>query len=169
MTTTVTTVPMMRKKRIPSTVRSAAQWDGTPLPSIKRVKGAMVLDLDLDSDLVWETELERIRIQALTQHRTLHVRHAPAYTQERLAVVPVARRVWPVPTRMQGKPNEYAETTRTRSCVEHRQSSRCRRITAHKASAIHNNNYTDNSCICVCNYGIPGSARRASRRERGAR
>ena len=78
-------------------------WDGTRLRSIKRVKGAMTLDLDLDSDSEWETELERIRIRAWTRHHALPVRHAPAYTQERLAVVPVTRRVWPVPIRMQGE------------------------------------------------------------------
>jgi hypothetical protein len=64
MMTTMTTVPTTRKKRIPSTARLAVQWDGTPLRSIKTVKGAMVLDLDLDSDSAWETELEKIRIRA---------------------------------------------------------------------------------------------------------
>ncbi len=82
------------------TVRPASQWGGTPLRSIKGVKGAMVLDLDLDLDSGWETELEKIRIRVWTLHRALHVRHwhAHAYTEELLAVVPVARRVWPVPT-----------------------------------------------------------------------
>ncbi|KAI0266011.1 hypothetical protein BGY98DRAFT_1181322 [Russula aff. rugulosa BPL654] len=101
-------------------------WDGTPLRSIKCTKG----------------------------HRALHVRHAHAYTQERLAVVPVAHRVWRVSARIQGKPNEYAVTTRTWSCAEHRQSCCCRRTTADKTSIIHDDDNTDNSCICVCNYGI---------------
>lgn len=54
----------------------------------------------------------------------------------RPAVVPVARRVWPVPTRMQRETKwirrDYC--TQTRSYVEHRQSSRWRCITAHKTS-----------------------------------
>jgi hypothetical protein len=83
--TMMTTVPPTRKKRI----LSAAQWDGTPLRSVKRAKGAMVLGLDSDSDSAWVTELEKIRIRAWTQHRALHVRHAHAYTQERLVVVPM--------------------------------------------------------------------------------
>jgi hypothetical protein len=74
--------------------RSAGQH---ALRSIKRAKGAMVLDLDS----AWETELEKIRIPTCTQHRALHARHAPVYTRGRLAIVPVARRVWPVSTRMQ--------------------------------------------------------------------
>jgi hypothetical protein len=53
------------------------------------------------------------------------------------------------------KPNEYAETTRTRSFEEHRQSNRCQLTTAHKTSVIHDDNYTYNSCVCVCNHGIP--------------
>ena len=53
----------------------------------------MVLDLDLNSDLGWETELEKIRLQAYTQHHALHVCHAPTYTHEWLTVVSVARRV----------------------------------------------------------------------------
>lgn len=46
-----------------------------------------MFDLDSDSDSAWETDLEGIQIRAWTQHRALHVYHAPAYTQERLAVV----------------------------------------------------------------------------------
>lgn len=83
-------VPTTQKKGIPS----AAQWNGSPLCTIKRAKGTMVLDLDLDSDLTRETELEKIRIQAWTKHRALHVHHhAPTYIQEQRAVVPVARRM----------------------------------------------------------------------------
>ena len=41
---------------------------------------------------------------AWTQHRALHVHQPPTYTQERLAVVPVARRIWRVRRmRIQGK------------------------------------------------------------------
>ncbi len=43
-----------------------------------------MLDSDLDLDSGRETKLEKTRIRAWI----LHVRHAHAYTQERLAVVP---------------------------------------------------------------------------------
>ena len=46
-----------------------------------------------------------------------------------------------------GKLVQYAEAARTRSCAEHRQSSRCRSTGAHKTSVIHDD---DNSCICIC-------------------
>jgi len=55
----------------------------------------MVLDLDSDSDSAWDTELEKIRIPSVDSDQALHVRHASAYTQDRLGVVRVARRVWP--------------------------------------------------------------------------
>ena len=61
-----------------------------------------------------------------------------------------------------GKPNEYSVTTRTQSCAEHRQSS-CRRLTtADKTPIIHDDDNTDNSRICICNYGILRSPHRAS-------
>jgi hypothetical protein len=50
MTTTMTIVPTTRKRRIPSTIRWAAQWDGwdgTPLRSIKRASNGIGLGLGL--------------------------------------------------------------------------------------------------------------------------
>jgi hypothetical protein len=93
----------------------------------------------------------------LSALRALHVRHAHAYTQERLAVlvpVPVARRVMASSNTNAGGSRLGMNTLRL-SCAEHRQSCHC--ITAHKTSVIHDDDdYTDNySCICVCNYGIP--------------
>ena len=70
------------------------QLDGAPLRSMKRTKGAMDLDLDWTRHGGWGWR----RYGYKRLHRALHVRHAPAYTQ--LAVVPVERRVWPVPTQM---------------------------------------------------------------------
>jgi hypothetical protein len=64
----------------------------------------------------------------------LHVRHTPAYTQELLAVDPSSAQYGQFHRERRGKPNEYAETTRSPSCAENRQSSRCRHITAHITS-----------------------------------
>jgi hypothetical protein len=130
-------------------------------------------DLDLDSDSApLETELEKIRIRAWTLSAPISAR-------------PPRPRVHPrttsrSPSSAQSMTSSNANTGGSRvntlrllghgrvPSIDRAARSRC--ITAHQTSVIHDDNHdTDNSCICVRNYGIPRSAGRALRSERGAR
>jgi hypothetical protein len=66
-----------------------------------------VLDLDSDSDSApWETELEKISTDTSVDSAPRSARPPRRRMHPRTAsrtVVLVARRVWPVPTRMQGE------------------------------------------------------------------
>ena len=64
-------VPTTLKKRIPSTVRSPAQWDGTNLRRHKKGQrsNGVGLGFGFGFGLEWETELENMQIRAWTPVR----------------------------------------------------------------------------------------------------
>jgi hypothetical protein len=141
-------VPTTRKKKIPSTVRSAAQWDGTNLRSINRAKGVMMLDLDLDldSDSTWETELENMQIRAWIPVRP-----------PRPSIYP--RTASRSPNSAQSMASSNANVGGSPRLLGHGRAPSINRAAAAGAPQrtkprLSTTTATRNTCVCICCYGI---------------